>query len=287
MHNPITVLKNIWRQQLKANRQLNDMTIRMNNQVEQRLLFQSYGQLNKQSFDSVGFREYSQTNEDGILLYIFSQIGFGDRRCLDIAFATPFGSNVTNLLSNWGFTGLLIEGKSLEASRIFFNEHPDTRIHPPKLVKAWITKKNINSLIKKNSITGNIDLLSLDVDGVDYWLWESLTVASPRVVVLEFANYIPADKSLTVPYKDDFVRSDIHLDFMGASLKAFIKLAKKKGYTFVGTNLYGFNAFFVRNDQPLDWYSPVSIKQALSHHQAQEGLKNRWPSVKDLPWIEV
>ncbi|MCJ7636553.1 MAG: hypothetical protein MUO21_03605, partial [Nitrososphaeraceae archaeon] len=65
------------------------------------------------NFQDTGFRVYSQNDEDGLLLYIFSLIGFTNKICLDIAFASPYGANTTNLICNWGFTGLLIEGSDI------------------------------------------------------------------------------------------------------------------------------------------------------------------------------
>ena len=75
---------------------------------------------------------------------------------------------------------------------------------PPTLVHAWITAENVNELIKKNGISGEVDLLSIDMDGVDFWIWKAITCIIPRVVVLEYNNRWGADQSVTVPYVSDF-----------------------------------------------------------------------------------
>lgn len=92
--------------------------------------------------------------------------------------------------------------------------------------------------------------MSIDIDGVDYWIWDAITVIKPRVVVLEYQDIIGPDKALTMPYSDDFDASNYPMtlgmpDFCGASLPAFVKLARKKGYRLVGCNRLYYNAFFI------------------------------------------
>ncbi|OGG12853.1 hypothetical protein A3D77_07395 [Candidatus Gottesmanbacteria bacterium RIFCSPHIGHO2_02_FULL_39_11] len=263
-----------------------------NNQILQKQLFAFYQSLKNDRkklpiFKNTGFRVFSQNDEDGLFLYIFALIGFTNKICIDIAFGSPYGANVTNLICNWDFTGLLIEGKNTEDSINFFGTHPDTWIYPPKIIKAWVTKDNVNQLIKDNGIVGEIDLFSLDLDGIDYWILKNLNVVSPRVIILEYMNIFGPNIAVTVPYKSDFDRSNIHPDFFGASLGAFVKLGKKKGYRLVGCNKYGFNAFFMRNDLGKKEFPEVSISSCLNHPVVLEGRKNRLPAVKNLGWIAV
>ncbi|MFZ3059414.1 MAG: hypothetical protein WA102_06685 [Candidatus Methanoperedens sp.] len=261
-----------------------------NNQAFQRQLHFYYQFLKNQklllpAFQETGFRVYSQNDEDGLFLYIFSQIGTKNKVLVDVAFGSPYGANTTNLICNWGWTGLLIEGGNVDKSKKFFDTHPDTFVFPPKIKSAWVTAENINELLRENGITDEIDLLSLDVDGVDYWLWKSLKEINPRVVVLEYMNIWGPDKAMTVPYKPDFNRFDTHPDFFGASLLAFVKLGKEKGYRLIGCNKYGFNAFFIRNDIGIDVFPEISPDDCLKHPQALD--KNRLSAVEKLGWIEV
>jgi len=122
-----------------------------NNQAIQRQLFLYYQILKNGShslprFNDTGFRVYSQNDEDGLLLYIFSLIGFTNKTCVDMAFGSPYGASTTNLLCNWGFHGLLVEGKSEPTH--FFKTHRDTWVFPPTVVNAWITAENVNELPK-------------------------------------------------------------------------------------------------------------------------------------------
>jgi len=264
------------------------------NQVAQKQLFFYYQQLSNlklplPKWDDTGFRVYSQNDEDGLLLYLFSQIGFKSKICVDIGFGSPYGANSTNLICNWGFTGLLIEANvaNLKQSKQFFASHKDTWIYPPKLVHARVAAENINSILEQNDITGEIDLFSLDVDGVDYYLWKNLEVIRPRVVVVEYMNIWGPDKAVTVPYRRDFNRLDTHPDYFGASLGAFVKLGCAKGYRLIGCNRYGFNAFFVRSDIGEDVFPEILPAQCLKHPHAIDGNKNRLPHVINYEWIEV
>ena len=261
-----------------------------NTQALQRQLFFHYQNLKNQGlqlpkFPDTGFRVYSQNDEDGLLLYIFSLIGFTKKFCVDMAFGSPYGANTTNLICNWGFHGLLVEGGSVPTT--FFNTHKDTSIFPPKLQQAWITAENVNELCLENEIEGEIDLFSLDMDGVDYWVWKNLKAISPRVVVVEYLDILGHEKALTVPYKADFNRFDMHEDFFSASLPAFVKLGKEKGYRLVGVNKYGFNAFFIKNGLGEEVLPEIKASECFTHPKVKSGIKERYPAVKDLPWVAV
>lgn len=261
-----------------------------NSQVAQRQLFFHYQHIKKQGlplpkFQDTGFRVYSQADEDGLLLYIFSLIGFTNKLCVDMAFGSPHGANTSNLICNWGFYGLLIEAGCVPTR--FFEPHKDTCIFPPKVINAWITAENVNNLCLENGINGEIDFLSLDMDGVDYWVWKKLTAISPRVVVVEYLDILGHERAITVPYKPDFNRFDIHKDFFGASLLAFTKLARQKGYRLVGVNSYGYNAFFVKNGTCEDLLPEVEVSSCFNHPKVKDGIIKRYPAVENLPWVDV
>lgn len=264
-------------------------------QATQTMLFMHYRNLLAESkklpnINDVGFRVFSQTDEDGILLYLFSLIGFTNKKCVDIAFASPYGSNTANLICNHGFSGVLICGNRDEKdlSDDFFNRHPDVKLFPPTIVQAWVTAENVNKLLRDQGLAGDVDVLSLDIDGIDYWLWQKLDVISPRVVVVEFQSMWPADKSVTVPYDPAFQRLRIHPDYFGASLLAFVNLAQKKGYRLVACNKHGFNAFFIKNELLSESVLPtMTVEQGLRSAYVQTAQTSKSPIVKDYPWIDV
>ena len=243
------------------------------------------------TFKDVGFRVHSQHEEDGILNFIFSLIGTTNKRCVEICAGDGIECNTANLIINHRWIGLLIDGNeiNIEKAKQFYSANLDTKFWPPTIIKEWITKDNVNRVIQENGFTGQIDLLSLDIDGIDYWLWEEISCISPRVVVLEFNHLWGPDASVTVPYRDDFVAefTQYGSDYAGASLKAFVKLNRKKGYRLVGTNAIATNAFFVRNDIECDWLPEIDASTCFDHPRAQFGMKHRLPGVKNKEWVEI
>jgi hypothetical protein len=158
------------------------------------------------SFEDVEFRAYSQFGEDGILLYLFSLLGTTNKKCVEICGGGGY-DNTANLIINHGWKGLFFDGNEqyLHKGREFYARCADTKLWPPTLVQAWITAEHINGLLEKHGYRGEIDLLSLDMDGVDYWVWKAIECISPRVVVLEYNTSLGPEVALTVPYRSTFV----------------------------------------------------------------------------------
>jgi hypothetical protein len=243
------------------------------------------------ALEDTELRVYSQNGEDGILLYLFALLGFTDRRCLELCAGDGVSCNSANLIINHGFHGALFDGneKAIASGERFYKRCRDTRLFPPLLCKAWITRDNVNDLVRQAGLEGPIDFFSLDMDGVDYWIWEALEVVQPRVVVVEFNNLWPGDACVTVPYREDFA-AQYHAtgcDYAGASLGAFVKLAARKGYRLVGAQRYGFNAFFVREGLADPLLPAVPPETCVRHPFARHAREVRWERVRDLPWQEV
>jgi hypothetical protein len=244
--------------------------------------------------NDLGFKMFSQTNEDGILLALFAIIGTQNKKCVEICAGDGLECNCANLILHHSWQGLLVDGneKQVARGRAHFQSSPHTFIFPPVFAHAWVTRGNVNELMTSHGFSGEIDLLSLDMDGVDYWIWEAITVITPRVVVLEYADDLGPDVSWTVPYSDDFygyakgMVNDMP-NFAGASLAAFVKLATRKGYRLVAINSLGFNAFFIREDLAKGLLPTLEIKDCFSHPKVTTGRRDRFPLVKDMPWVEV
>jgi hypothetical protein len=263
-------------------------------QIEQRHLFFKYqGMRDSKSqlpqFNDMGFRIFSQNDEDGLLLYIFSIIGMQDKFCVEVGFGSPMGANTTNFLCNWGWTGLLIDcdRRLINRTLKFFSKHPDTQIYPPKIICAWVTAENINDLIKEQGIQGEIDFFSIDLDGVDYWIWKSLDVIQPRVVCLEYQDIWGPEIAVTVPYQAGFKHPVDSYNYCGASLNAFVKLARRKGYRLIGCNRFGFNAFFIRHGIGEEYFPEISPEECFKHPFTKEGQIKRLSDAKKHKWIEV
>lgn len=196
------------------------------------------------------FKIFSQNGEDGLLLYIFSKIGTTNSKFVEIGIEEGKECNTANLSINFGWGGVLIDGDNTAVKRAkqYYNSLKEIKKDQIKIIENFITKENINSVIGKE-IKGEIDFLSIDVDGIDYYLWDAIEVINPRVVVMEYNNLF-GDKSITVPYDEKFERYNYFSQgsYFGTSLRALIKLAKRKGYKLIAGDSSGTNAFFVRKD---------------------------------------
>ncbi len=241
-----------------------------------------------------GFQCYSQTDEDGILLYLFAVLGTTNKLSVEMCAGDGVECNTANLILNHGWHGLLVDGNEAQVARgkDFYARSSMTYVYPPVFVHAWLTRGTVNDLVKSNGFSGEIDLLSLDLDGVDYWIWEALDAINPRVVVLEYQDCLGYERAWTVPYADDFSASNYPTtnnlpNFCGASLPAFVKLGRRKGYRLVGVNRLGYNAFFVRNGLADDLLPEVEASACFGHPKVVWGMRDRFPTVKDLPWVEV
>jgi hypothetical protein len=243
------------------------------------------------SFREVEFRAFSQHGEDGILLYIFALLGTTDRRSIELCAGNGIECNTANLLLNHGWSGALFDGSQINMSRAkhFYETNPDTRYWPPACISAWVTRENVNELVANTKITGEIDLLSIDVDGIDYWLWESLEIVRPRIVILEFNHLWGPEAAVSVPYRADFKAdfTEYGSDYAGASLAAFVKLGRRKGYRLVGANRIATNALFVRNDLPHPWLPEVEAGTVFGHPRARFGREVRFHGIKDRDWVRI
>ena len=274
-------------------KQINWSEFVTNEVASQKALMNQYRWLAKSSpellpdFADAGFRKYSQFEEDGILLYLFSLIKPVNRTCLEICAGAGDECNTANLILNHGWWGYLYDGdpNNVKRGKKFFGKNSNTFLHPPEFRQEWITAENVNDLLSDAGLSGPIDLMSLDIDGMDYWVWKALEVIEPQVIVCETHNPIPADRALTVPYDPKFTfESENH---RGASLAAMTKLGNEKGYRLVGTHRYGFNAFFVKRGVGEEYFPEVDVASCLNDPFTKKAQQKRWPDAQKYDWQEV
>ena len=135
--------------------------------------------------------------------------------------------------------------------------------------QSWLKAETINQVIGSHGFSGVIDLFSLDVDGMDYWLLESLTVVEPRVIVVEYNGIFDADTAVTAAYEPEYLYQEVARQ-RGASLAAFGQvLCKKKGYQLVGCNRNCLNAFYVKENLAKNVFPAVRVEDCL--------LSSRYP----------
>ena len=234
---------------------------------------------------------FSQNGEDGIIRYIFSQIGFESRYFVEFGFGAH-QCNSLRLILHENFKGLMMDG-SEEQCRIFNLTCKAKGISDVHAVNAFIDRDNLEHLIRSNNIPAEIDFLSIDVDGNDYWFWRCLQCINPRVICIEYNSGIGSKYSWTIPYNKEFERFSAHPSgfFAGASIKALESLGEKKGYRLVGCDTTGTNAFFLRNDLGNNQIPTLRASEAFRPHQnwIQRGISQdqQLEIMKLMPYIEV
>jgi len=246
------------------------------------------------SLRDVGFQVYSQSDEDGILLFLFTLLRPQTRKSIEICAGNGIECNTANLIINHGWSGLLVDGNAalVEQGRRFYAKHKATYVLPPLFEHAWITRENVNAFLKTKSVTGEMDLLSLDLDGIDYWVWEALDAISPRIVVLEFNPLLGPERSATIPYSEKFdtfhhpTAPDGSPNYYGASLTALVKLSDKKGYRLIGCNRWCYNAFFVKKEFLVE-LPTVSPGDCFRQSAPIPDASERFETVRNLPWVEI
>jgi hypothetical protein len=198
------------------------------------------------------YKVYSQWGEDGIIQYLIHNTAIENQVFVEFGVENYTEANTRFLLVNNNWSGLVIDGSE---ENIDYVKNDDIYWkHQLTAACSFITKDNINDLILNAGISGDIGLLSVDIDGNDYWVWEAINVVNPRIVVAEYNSVFGDTFEVTVPYSSDFQRRKAHYSclYYGASLAALCGLAEKKGYVFVGCNSAGNNAFFIRSDLETD-----------------------------------
>jgi hypothetical protein len=212
-------------------------------------------------------RVYSQTIEDGIIEGIFDNIGTTNKYFIEFGAwdGTKF-SNTANLRINEGWNGLLLEGNESRANQYDYVDH------------AFITAENINTLFEKHKVPKEYDLLSIDLDGNDYWIWKALdeNKFKARVVVAEYnCNFPNQYESKAIKYDANLISTNPSINYYGATIPAFKKLGELKGYSLI-YRVNNHNLFFVRTDLlheediniPLDFFLNKDGK-------AEKGIKNK------------
>jgi hypothetical protein len=209
-----------------------------------------------------GFKTYSQNDEDGIIQEIFRRIGAATRTFVEFGVERGVECNSAKLLVE-GWRGLWIEARpdNIDAMRERFA--PFLARDKLQLKQSLVSAENIDALLADAGMDGEIDLLAIDIDYNDYWVWKAVKAVRPRVVVIEYNASLRPPLSLTVPY-DPEGRWD-GSNFYGASLEALVRLGGQKGYRIVGCSIAGVNAFFVRDDLCADKFLEPST--AAEHYE--------------------
>ncbi|MBV9147168.1 MAG: hypothetical protein JO065_14720 [Acidobacteria bacterium] len=244
----------------------------------------------------VGFKVFSQWDEDGIIQYLISKLPIENETFIEFGVENYEESNTRFLLLNNHWRGMVMDARGPDVSyirrdRIYWQ-------YDLRAMQAWITRENINELLRSSGFSEDLGLMSIDIDGNDYWIWESIDSFRPRIMIIEY-NSLFGLEPIVVPYQDRFNRTAAHYSnlYYGASLGALQCLAKRKEYLLLGSNIWGHNAFFVRQDIAAG-FQEVDLSRAYVESRFRESRdksgnlsylrgKERLEPIKHLPVTNV
>lgn len=212
------------------------------------------------SLSEVEFKVFSQFGDDGIVQWLVNVLELPNKTFVEFGVANYRESNTRFLMMNNNWSGLVMDGSESNVAQIINSEY----FWKYELLAkaAFIDTDNINDLLAVPLLGKEIGILHVDLDGNDYWIWKKINVISPIVVILEYNSVFGIDRSITVPYDKAFDRTKAHYSglYWGASLRAMCQLSADKGYSFIGCNSAGNNAYFVRKDKLNDSVQESSLE---------------------------
>ncbi|MBT8534603.1 hypothetical protein G6725_01090 [Polynucleobacter paneuropaeus] len=244
------------------------------------------------------FKVFSQWGEDGIIQHLTQNIDIKNKTFIEFGVEDFFESNCRFLLQKDNWNGFVIDGSSQNIERLrksyFYWKHSINALC------SFITRENIEELLSTSGFDKDIGLLSVDIDGVDYFVLEKLAAWTPRVLIVEFNAIFGMNRAVSVPYSSTFMRSNMHYSnlYYGASLPAFIHLANNMNMALVGVNSAGSNAFFVRRDLLNESVPEVFIDNYFIGAKFREGRdangvlicqsgRGELTSIMQLPLVDV
>lgn len=210
-----------------------------------RNLYQNPKYQNPKKLNRFEYQVFSQNGEDGIINEIFKRIGTTNRFFVEFGAEDGFENNTLNLLVK-GWSGSWMEGGEGHVKNINTKFKDLIEKNRLKVFQAFITKENIEDLLKKGQVPKELDLLSIDIDGNDYWVWQAIQKYQPRLVVIEYNSLFRPDTKWVMKYNPEHIWNQTC--YAGASLKSLELLGSQKGYKLVACDFLGVNAFFVRKD---------------------------------------
>ncbi|AWK90192.1 hypothetical protein DEW08_29710 (plasmid) [Azospirillum thermophilum] len=245
----------------------------------------------------VEFKVFSQWGEDGIIDWLAAHVPVPNTRFVEFGVENFREANCRFLLMNRNWRGLVMDGsedhmRALRSERLYW-------MHDLTAVPAFITAENINDLLDGNGFGGPLGILSVDIDGNDYWVWKAVTAVDPAIVICEYNPILGDTRPVVVPYDPSFTRFAAHHSglYFGASIAALRHLAEQRGYEFLGTNSNGINAFFVRHDLAHSVLPYLEeIKAFPSRHRDSRDAEgclsytagvDRFALIGDMPVVDV
>jgi len=201
------------------------------------------------SLSDVEFKVFSQFGDDGIIQWLICHLDIPHRTFVEFGVEDYHESNTRFLLFKDNWAGFIMDGSERNISRIVRSGYYWKYALIARSV--FVDRDNINTILAECPFDHEVGILHIDLDGVDYWIWDEINSLSPVIVILEYNSMFGNERAITVPYDKKFSRTKAHFSnlYWGASLPALRHLSARKGYAFVGSNSAGNNAYFVRVDK--------------------------------------
>lgn len=231
------------------------------------------------SIDRVEFKVFSQWGEDGIIDWLVEQaeIPASMRSFVEFGVESYSEANTRFLLQNRNWRGLVMDGSSAQIELLKKRDSALFCRYDLTARSAFVTRENINELLTDSGFGGEIGLLSIDIDGNDYWVWEAIDAIRPVICICEYNAVFGDVWPIAIPYDPKFVRTRPEYGnlYFGASIVALRRLGERKGYRLLGTNSEGVNAFFIREDYSARfeslWQNPLLQPSRLRESRDSKG----------------
>jgi hypothetical protein len=195
--------------------------------------------------NEVEFQVFSQFGDDGIIQYLINKLPIPSKTFIEFGVENYRESNTRFLLINDYWSGYIIDGSKMNIEAIKSEQYYS--FYDLKAEASFIKKTNINELLGNSNFHHELGILSIDIDGNDYWIWQQIEQFRPCILICEY-NSLFGFKPFTIPYQEDFVRGvNSPFNFYGTSLRSVFNLSKERGYTFIGCNSAGNNAYFIKD----------------------------------------
>ena len=253
------------------------------------------------SLHEAEYKVFSQTGEDGIIDFLISKLGILNSKFVEIGVGDYSESNTRYIYEKSFSKGLIVDIERDFKKKVSMNINLLRGLL--EIENIEVSANNINQILDKYELNEKLDLFSIDIDGIDYWVIEKLKSKISKIFVVEYNPTFGYNLEISIPNRKNFNRFQAHYSgcYYGASLKAMIKLMQTKGYEFLGTNKLNFNAFFVeselsnnfldikKNLKSLDYYTTIKVKDSKNQNGKFDFLtrKERLEQLRDLEVIDV
>ena len=208
------------------------------------------------------YKVFSEWGGDGIIQFLINNLNIQEKTFIEFGVENYTESNTRYLLMHDNWTGLVIDGGADNID--YIKRDPIYWRYNLTAVQAFITRENVNDIFLQHGMSGHIGLLSIDIDGNDYWVWDAINVVDPDIVICEYNSRFGKDRAVTIPYDPTWTRFKVEKSeiYFGASIRALVALGQRKGYALVAGNQNANDLFFVKRSLLNDIVRPCTIDEA-------------------------